>query len=303
MSVKRHDVLFKGALEDFFADFLKIIFPDAEQLFNFPKGFIFLEQELAEITPGKQAAHPKIIDKLVGVYLKSGQKVWVKVHVEVEGTAKRMFGRRMFRYFSRIFDKYEPVISIALFLEKQTKNNAPVYNYSYQGTKVEFTFNSIYVAELDEIELSKSANPFSKILLIAKLVIQKGLSVQDIFDKKKAIARQLLNMDLPADKIRRLLDFLTAYVNFETQEINNRFDEELKLLTNKSETMGITEQILDIAKQEGIKTGIKQGKNSSIEEISKNLLNKGLDINLIHETTSMPLYKLEKLKKELKTPF
>ncbi|MBO9570936.1 MAG: hypothetical protein J7497_01810 [Chitinophagaceae bacterium] len=297
MSVKKYDVLFKGILEDFFADFLRIIFPDADEIFDFSKGFSFLEQELGEITPTEQVKPPKIVDKLAGVYLKEGDKVWVKVHVEVEGTAKQIFGRRMFRYFSRIFDKHEPVISIAIFLEKRTKNNIPVYKYSGYGTKVEFTFNSIYIAELDEIELSKSSNPFAKILLIAKLAIQKGNSVQDLFDKKKAIARQLLILGLDDKKTRSLLNFLKAYLYFDSKEINNKFDAEIKLLTNKSETMGVTEQIIELFKQEAKEEGIQQGKISSMEEISKNLLKEGLDIKLIHKTTAMPLKRLKELQK------
>ena len=59
--------------------------------------------------------------------------------------------------------------------------------------------------------------------------------------------------------------------------------------------MGITEQILAIAKQDAIRGERK----ASIERISKNLLKEGLNINLIHKTTSMPISKLEKLKKEL----
>jgi predicted transposase YdaD len=84
-------------------------------------------------------------------------------------------------------------------------------------------------------------------------------------------------------------------VNFEENELNIKFEEEIKLLTNKSETMGITEQILDIAKQDGIREGAK----SSMERISKNLLKEGLDIHLINKATSMPIKQLEKLKKQL----
>ncbi len=287
--------MWKGILEDFFADFLRMIFEKADDIFDFSRGFTFLEQELSEIKPGYGVKHPKVVDKLVGVFVKSGEKLWVRVHIEVQGNAHRDFGRRMFKYFSRIFDKHEPVISIAVFLEKGNKNNTPVYKYSYHGTSVEFIFNTCYVADLDEQKLSRSVNPFSKVLLAAKLVTQRELSVQDIFDKKKAIARQLLALDLPAEKIRRLLDFLIAYVHFEEKEINNKFGAELELLTVKKETMGITEQILDIAKQDGI----REGKNASREIISKNLLKKGLDIYLIHEVTAMPIKKLEELKREL----
>lgn len=294
MRIKRNDILLKGALEDFFGYFLRMIFPNADELFDFSKGFVFLEQELADITPGADVKHPKVIDKLVGVRLACGEPVWVRVHVEVEKTAKKDFGRRMFRYFSRLFDKYDvPVISIAVFLEKRTMNNKPVYNYRFHGTGVDFHFNSIYVEELDEQELSRSDNPFAKILLIAKLALEKKLEVQDIFVKKKALARQLLGLDLLPENIKKLMDFLKAYIHFDDKEINNKFDEELNVLTNKSETMGITEMILDMAEQ--------KGRAAEAEEISRNMFKEGLDIQLIHKTTSLSINKLKKLRKEIQS--
>ncbi len=79
--------------------------------------------------------------------------------------------------------------------------------------------------------------------------------------------------------------------------------------------MGITEMILDIAEQKGVQKGIQkgmqkgvqkgmqkgvlEGRKASIEQISKNLLKEGLDIQLVHKTTSMPLNQLQKLQKEL----
>lgn len=306
--IKRNDVLLKGALEDFFPYFLRIIFPDADDIFDFEKELTFLDQELSEITQGADIKHPKVIDKLARVYLQTGSQVCVRVHVEVEKKAKRGFARRMFRYFYRLLDKCEiPVISVAVFLEKRCKNNYPVYNYSFHGTSVDFNFNSIYVAELDEIELSRSVNPFAKILLITKIAIRKGLSTQDLFDRKKAMARQLLNLEISPHEVRKLFDFLNAYLHFEKKEINARFEKELKALTNKSETMGITEQILDIAEQTGVQkgmqAGIQKGKNAGrMEEkieVSKNMLLKGLDIQLIHELTSLPINKLQQLKNKL----
>ncbi len=57
--------------------------------------------------------------------------------------------------------------------------------------------------------------------------------------------------------------------------------------------MGITEMILDMAEQ--------KGKAVRDEEISKNLLKEGLDIQLIHKTTSLSINKLKKLRKEIQS--
>ena len=93
---------------------------------------------------------------------------------------------------------------------------------------------------------------------------------------------------------------MKAYIHFDEQEINNIFDEQINLLTNKTETIGITEQIIDMAKQEGLKAGIDKGiitgRKESLNEVSKKMLNEGCDVNFIHKVTSIPLQDLEKMK-------
>ena len=63
--------------------------------------------------------------------------------------------------------------------------------------------------------------------------------------------------------------------------------------------MGITEQIIYLAKEEGIKDGLKKGRKTSMEQVSKNLLKEGLDIEFINKITSVSIAKLKKLRDEL----
>jgi flagellar biosynthesis/type III secretory pathway protein FliH len=113
-------------------------------------------------------------------------------------------------------------------------------------------------------------------MLIAKLALRKDLGIEEIFNNKVAIARQLLALNLSAEKIRKLIVFLKLYVRFEEKEISDKFDEEIKLLTNKFETMGIIEQVVDLAKQEGMEAGLnegmKAGLNKAKEDFVKNFL-------------------------------
>ncbi len=53
------------------------------------------------------------------------------------------------------------------------------------------------------------------------------------------------------------------------------------MLTQKTETMGITVMILDIGKQKGVQSGAL--------EISKNLIKEGVANKLIHKVTSIPV--------------
>lgn len=96
----------------------------------------------------------------------------------------------------------------------------------------------------------------------------------------------------PEDKIGSLMDFLNAYLHFDEKEINYKFEQELKVLTNKSETMGITEQILDIAEKRGEKKGLL----ATAERMLKN----GLDISLARKCTGLPLAELKRLAATIK---
>ena len=48
MKQRKSDILWKVVIEDVFADLLRFIFPDADEVYNMERGFVFLEKELAE---------------------------------------------------------------------------------------------------------------------------------------------------------------------------------------------------------------------------------------------------------------
>ncbi len=53
-----------------FSLFSKILFKDADKLFDLSRGFVFLDKELAELSPDQDITHPKFVDKLVKVFTK-----------------------------------------------------------------------------------------------------------------------------------------------------------------------------------------------------------------------------------------
>src|ERR1700712_1054605 len=105
--MKRDDTLWKGILENIFDDFLRFFFKDADILFDFEKGFQFLDKELEQLFPFENGEAPKFVDKLVKVFTKAGKEEWILVHIEVQGYNDKDFGKRMFTYFYRILDKYD----------------------------------------------------------------------------------------------------------------------------------------------------------------------------------------------------
>ncbi|WP_223833795.1 RpnC/YadD family protein [Spirosoma profusum] len=102
--------MWKAILEDVFDDFLRFFYPNADDLFDFDKGFGYLDKELEQLFPPEQDTYqPRYVDKLVKVFTqKAGKPIeqWILVHIEVQGYKDPHFAERMFQYYYRIFDKY-----------------------------------------------------------------------------------------------------------------------------------------------------------------------------------------------------
>jgi hypothetical protein len=115
------DILWKGVLEWVFDDLLRFVYQDADQVFDFEKGFHFLDKELAELYPEpEKGTEVRVVDKLVKVFRKDGNDEWVLVHLEIQDKTKvkdrLIFPERMFRYFYRCIDWHrKPVAAIAIF--------------------------------------------------------------------------------------------------------------------------------------------------------------------------------------------
>ncbi len=131
---------------------------------------------MAELFPSENPKHPKFIDKLVRVYLKSGEEKWFLIHIEVQGYRQKIFPERMFRYFYRVWDKYNrDVMSLAIYLDKKNPGNSQMYKYRFGETHLDFNFKRYYVGNQSEDELYKSANPFALVILTALIGLKKGV--------------------------------------------------------------------------------------------------------------------------------
>jgi len=264
--MKRNDTLWKGILENIFADFLSFFFQESENLFDVEKGFQFLDKELEQLFPAEEILSPKFVDKLVKVFTKSGNEEWILVHIEVQGYNDENFGERMFTYFYRILDRYgKRLTSIAIFTDSHKNFKPSVYLYEYLGTKLSFQFNSYKVIEQNEEVLMGSENPFAMVILTVLLAIKKGkFGDEHLFQRKYSLAKMLLSKSMTKKKIDHLLIFLQHYVTFADPRYNVKFDKVIEELTKKRTAMGIRELVIDLAKKEGIVTGK--------EEVVRNLL-------------------------------
>ena len=125
-------------------------------------------------------------------------------------------------------------------------------------------------------------------VLSAKLSLQRPeLKDQQLFEQAYGLARRLLTKQIPKQKIRKVMTFLRYYLRFDNPEISAKFVKALKVLTEKSNTMGIEELLLDQAK--------KEGKLEDAKEIASAMKNEGFPVDQIAKFTKLSIDEIEKL--------
>lgn len=308
---RKDDQLWKGILEDLFDDFLRFMHPNADAIFDFGRGIEFLDKELEQLFPPEENVYaPKLVDKLAKVYRKDGGEEWILIHVEVQGQYHKGFPKRMYQYFGRIFDKYDkPITAYAIFTESSKLDRPDTFKLECLGTSMHYRYNTYKISKQGEAELRASNNPFAVAMLVAKLAFA-GKEIKDrnerdelLYGLKMQLSRDLLNKQIAKNKIHKLMTFLRYYVLFESSEISGIFDTELKELTERSETMGIEELLLDRAKKQGIQKGIQTGKKEGLKEgerkkaiaVAIEMKKDGLPVSQISKFTKLSIEEIEKL--------
>jgi hypothetical protein len=259
--MKRDDMLWKSVLEDVFDDFLRFFFSNADQLFNIGKEFEFLDKELGDLIPAEDMKSSKHIDKLIKIFTRRRKEPRILIHVEIQGYRDNGFEERMFTYFYRIRDRLRlRVIPIAILTDRSRGFRPEVYIYDCFGGSVQYKFNIYKIADQQEADLLKNDNPFSVVILTVLLALkQENMKDPELLVQKIELAKHLLGRNLPPVKARSLMRFLKYYVRFENKKYNTNFDTAIREITNKKETMGIEEFMLDRAKKEGIEEGLQKG--------------------------------------------
>src|SRR5215471_19666069 len=106
-----HDRLFKELIGTFFLEFLELFLPKVRSFIE--AGSIeFLDKEIfVDVTSGERL-EPDLVAKVKF----KGLSAFFIIHIENQHQAQISFGRRLFRYFSRLYDKYDlPIYPIVVF--------------------------------------------------------------------------------------------------------------------------------------------------------------------------------------------
>ena len=176
-----YDSPWKEALDRYFELFLAFFFPRIHAEIDWTRGYETLDKELQPIVRG--AGHGRrYVDKLVKVWLKSGEERWLLIHIEVQATKEGEFPRRMYVYNHRIFDRYnQEVISLAILADDDPSWQPRSYGYSRWGFRVSIEFPVVklldYTAKYEDLEADP--NPFAVVVLAHLKALETRRSPDD----------------------------------------------------------------------------------------------------------------------------
>ena len=120
----------------------------------------------------------------------------------------------------------------------------------------------------------ESDNRFAWAILIARQALLRGQDrALQLLEKKWMIFQMLYENGLFEDrKLQSLLIFMKYYLPFEDPEISRIFEERCDLLTGKTKTMDIFEQVAQMQLEEARQEGELKGEKQTREELARELL-------------------------------
>ena len=124
-----YDSPWKEMLDGYFPAFMAFFFPEAYRDIDWDRGYESLDKELQQIVRDAELGK-RLADKLMKVWRRSGEEQMVLIHTEVEGDPKEGFGKRMYIYNYRLFDRYDrPVVSLAVLSDTRPNRRSDRYGY------------------------------------------------------------------------------------------------------------------------------------------------------------------------------
>ena len=304
---KKSDELLKAIFEENFPDFLRFMYPEADDIFDLHRGMTFMDKELLEIIPDRERKKGKrIADLLVKVYLKDGSQKWILVHTEIEGGNDETFPYRMFQYHYRLLDRYRvPVETIAVFTGGQSQGRPGEYSYCVFGTSLTFHYLTYQIFDHQEDELLVMDNIFAYIVLACQKALQENkIPEEELAEQRSTIARALIETGkYSKERIMSFLVFLKSFLFIRDKDLNSNFDQYIYQVTGGTIQMGVIETIKRQEREEGIKTGIKtgiekgkaDGERAKAIAIALEFKKMGLPIADIAKGTGLSIEEIEKL--------
>ena len=206
-----HDRLFKELLTTFFVEFVELFLPDVAAYLD-RRSLEFLDKELfTDITTGESHEADLVVKSRF-----QGQEAFFLVHVENQANPEPEFGRRMFRYFARLHEKFAlPIYPIAIFSYAAPERPEPdQYVVELPGFIVnQFHFRAIQLNRLNWRDYVQQPNPVA-----SALMSRMRIAPEERWRVKLECLRLLATLRLNPAKMRLISGFIDTYLRLSASE-------------------------------------------------------------------------------------
>lgn len=285
-----HDRLFKELLSTFLIEFIQLFLPEMMAYLE-PESVTFLDKEVfTDVTAGEKYE----TDLLAQVQFQ-GEPSFFLVHIENQASPQTAFGKRMFRYFARLYEKYDyPIYPIVVFSYNQPIAPAPdEFEIKFPDFSVlRFSYRVIQLNQLNWRNFLTQQNPVA-----AALMAKMNIAPADRPKVKAECLRLLVTLDLDPARIQLISGFIDTYLRLNPDE-KLEFDATLNQADPK--VRGEVMEIVTSWQLEGREEGREEGRQSQIELITFLLTNQlgELPALVAHQIQGLTLFQLKQLGKQ-----
>jgi hypothetical protein len=256
-AVTDYDSPWKEALDRYFERCMAFFFPRAHADIDWTRGYEMLDKELQPIV--RQAKQGRrYVDKLVKVWLESGEEKWLLVHVEVQTWKEGDFPKRMHVYNHRIFDRYDrEVISLAILADDDPDWRPSQYEYGRWGfhTGTEFPIVKLLDYATHDQSLEADPNPFAMVVLAHLKTLETRRSPPDRHAWKLRLVKRLYERGMDAEDVRQLFRFIDWIMDL-PPELEQIFQQEITVY-QQEERMPFIDTIDRIAMEQYLLQGLE----------------------------------------------
>jgi hypothetical protein len=260
-----HDRLFKELLSNFFLEFVDLFLPDVSAYLDKEAGIVPIDKEVfTDVTAGEKHE----VDLLMQVKFR-GEDAFFLIHIENQAYQQNEFPKRMFRYFSRLHEKYDiPVYPVVVFSFDTPKRAEPNrYAVAFPGkTVLNFEYAVIQLNRLSWRDFVKQPNPVASALM-AKM----KMAVDDRPKVRLECLRLLATLKLDPARSKLIGGFIDSYLNLTATEMRRYEREFAKLTAQERET---TMDLVSSWERKGIEQGMQQGMHAGKEDLVVRILRK-----------------------------
>jgi hypothetical protein len=259
------DSPWKEALDHFFEQFMAFFFPKAHADIDWSRGHEPLDKELSQVVREAEIGR-KVVDKLVRVWQPNGPEKWVLVHVEVQAQAEADFGRRMYVYNYRLFDRYNrEVASMAVLADDQPDWRPTTFGYSLWDCTagIEFPAPKLLDYVSHEAELEVQANPFAVTVLAHLKTLETRSDAASPQRWKMRLVRSLYERGFGKVEVARLFRFIDWLMDL-PEDLDKQFWQDLQRFEEDRKAPFIT-SVERIGYQRGHPEGQRQGLLEALE--------------------------------------